>query len=100
MPSSDLKKRRPQRTTRTDTRFPTRKMVRSPGSDGRPEVGAVVVSELALADLEAALRERLSAYRVPTVWVLTDDPATVPRLATGKVDKRALQRLLRSPRNL
>jgi acyl-CoA synthetase (AMP-forming)/AMP-acid ligase II len=60
--------------------------------DGR--VGALVVSQLDAAALADAARARLSSFKVPTVWVVTDDPHAVPTLATGKVDKPALQRLL------
>src|SRR3546814_20769698 len=68
-----------------------------PGSEGRPEVGALVVSELALVDLEAALGERLSAFKGPAVWVLTDDTATVPMPANGTVPQRAPHRVRRPP---
>jgi acyl-CoA synthetase (AMP-forming)/AMP-acid ligase II len=60
--------------------------------DGR--VGALVISQLDAAPLGDAARARLSSFKVPTVWVVTDDPRAVPTLATGKVDKAALQRLL------
>jgi acyl-CoA synthetase (AMP-forming)/AMP-acid ligase II len=43
-------------------------------------------------ELRAALREKLSAYKVPQRWlVLTDDE--VPMLSSGKLDGRALKEL-------
>jgi acyl-CoA synthetase (AMP-forming)/AMP-acid ligase II len=64
---------------------------------GAPEVAALVVSKDADANLlAAAARERLSAFKVPTLWLVVPDADAVPLSATGKVDKRALQELLRS----
>jgi Acyl-CoA dehydrogenase, N-terminal domain len=60
-----------------------------------PEVAAVVITDTPVETVAAALRERLSAFKVPTRWLLTPDPAVVPMSATGKVDKPGLQRLLR-----
>lgn len=65
-----------------------------PDADGRPEIAALVVSDAPAEAISAAVRERLSAFKLPTVWMITTDPATVPMLATGKVDKRGLQTLL------
>lgn len=65
------------------------------GADGRPEIAALVVSDAPTETIATAVRERLSAFKVPSVWLVTTDSATVPLLATGKVDKPALQRLLR-----
>jgi acyl-CoA synthetase (AMP-forming)/AMP-acid ligase II len=67
-----------------------------PDSDGRAQVGAVVVvlKGTRLADLARAARERLSSFKVPTRWALVQDPGAVPMLMTGKVDKTALQRLI------
>jgi acyl-CoA synthetase (AMP-forming)/AMP-acid ligase II len=46
-------------------------------------------------DLRTRLRSELSAYKVPTRWLVTDDES-IPRLASGKPDKRTLrERLLR-----
>ena len=39
-------------------------------------------------------RARLSAFKVPTLWLVVATPDVVPMSATGKVDKPALQRLL------
>lgn len=66
-----------------------------PGDEGRPEIAALVLSDTPAEAIAAAVRERLSAFKVPTVWLVTTDPASVPMLATGKVDKAGLQRLLR-----
>ncbi|BBY16923.1 class I adenylate-forming enzyme family protein [Mycolicibacterium litorale] len=57
-------------------------------------VGAMVVSRRPVDQLRAEARARLSAFKVPTVWLVVDDDAAVPRRATGKVDVRALRELL------
>jgi acyl-CoA synthetase (AMP-forming)/AMP-acid ligase II len=57
-------------------------------------VGAVVVSGLAVDDLHAAARQRLSAFKVPTVWLTVDSDDAIPRKATGKVDVAALREML------
>jgi len=63
--------------------------------DGGPaEVGALVITEAGGGEVRTAVRERLSAFKVPTRWLLTPDAGDVPLLATGKVDKTSLQRLL------
>jgi acyl-CoA synthetase (AMP-forming)/AMP-acid ligase II len=59
-----------------------------------PEVGAVVVTDVPAEAVAAAVRQRLSAFKVPTRWLVTPDADVVPLSATGKVDKPALQRLL------
>jgi acyl-CoA synthetase (AMP-forming)/AMP-acid ligase II len=61
-------------------------------------VGAVVISDLAVEDLHAAARERLSSFKVPTVWRAVDTDAAIPRKATGKVDVGALRGMLREAR--
>jgi len=61
-------------------------------------VGAVVISELAAGDLHAAARARLSAFKVPTVWLPVESDDAIPRKATGKVDVPALRGLLREAR--
>jgi acyl-CoA synthetase (AMP-forming)/AMP-acid ligase II len=61
------------------------------------EVAALVVSKDAdAARLADAARARLSAFKVPTLWLVVPSPEPVPTSATGKVDKPALQELLRS----
>jgi len=65
-------------------------------ADGSDEVAALVVSRAepeAVADLA---RTRLSAFKLPTLWLVVADPEHVPMSATGKVDKSALQQLLRA----
>jgi acyl-CoA synthetase (AMP-forming)/AMP-acid ligase II len=59
------------------------------------EVGVLVVSARSQDELRTAARERLSAFKVPTRWLITDDAHAVPMTATDKVDKAALQALLR-----
>ena len=63
--------------------------------DGTDEVAALIVSNLDLDVVAVAARARLSAFIVPTVWLVTADPSEVPMLATSKLDKPALQQLLR-----
>ena len=65
------------------------------GDAGTSEVGALVVSARPLNELAAGVRERLSAFKVPTRWVVTGSPDDVPLTATSKVDRAALQQLLR-----
>jgi acyl-CoA synthetase (AMP-forming)/AMP-acid ligase II len=62
--------------------------------DGGDTVGALVVSVLSLDDLAAAAHARLSAFKNPTRWVVTDSAADVPMTPTAKIDKTALQDLL------
>jgi acyl-CoA synthetase (AMP-forming)/AMP-acid ligase II len=64
------------------------------GASGRPEIGALVVTEAPAPAVVAEARARLSAFKVPTRWLLTGDAGDVPATATGKVDKARLQRLL------
>jgi acyl-CoA synthetase (AMP-forming)/AMP-acid ligase II len=63
---------------------------------GAQEVAALVVSSNEAAALAEAARARLSSFKVPTLWLVVPDPDSVPMSATGKVDKWALQQLLRS----
>ena len=58
-------------------------------------VGAVVISHLAVDELRDAARTRLSAFKVPTVWLAVDSDDRVPRKATGKADVPKLRELLR-----
>ncbi|MCK0174195.1 MULTISPECIES: class I adenylate-forming enzyme family protein [Mycobacteriaceae] len=59
------------------------------------EVCAVVVpaGEVDPAALASAAREALSAYKVPTRWVLTSSDR-IPTLASGKLDRRTLRTLI------
>lgn len=63
--------------------------------DQQNRVGAVVLGDnLELAVLRAGARRRLSAFKLPSVWLLLDDDTEIPRGATGKVDVSRLRRLL------
>jgi acyl-CoA synthetase (AMP-forming)/AMP-acid ligase II len=64
--------------------------------DGTHEVAALVVSNADHEIVVAAARARLSSFKVPTLWLIVSDPEQVPMSATGKVDKPALQQLLRA----
>jgi acyl-CoA synthetase (AMP-forming)/AMP-acid ligase II len=66
------------------------------GDDGRLEVGALVVTDAPIEDVITAVKDRVSAFKVPSRWHVTPDVREVPMLATGKVDKAALRALLRS----
>jgi acyl-CoA synthetase (AMP-forming)/AMP-acid ligase II len=63
---------------------------------GVDRVGAAVVCEAPMVAeaLRAAAKRVLSAFKVPTVWLLVDSDDAVPRKATGKVDVPALRDLL------
>ena len=64
--------------------------------DGSHEVGALVVSGIDHSSLLDAARARLSAFKVPTLWLVVPDPESVPMLASGKIDRSALEQLLRA----
>jgi acyl-CoA synthetase (AMP-forming)/AMP-acid ligase II len=57
-------------------------------------VGAVVVSQRPVDELRAAARRQLSAFKVPTVWLLVGSDDDIPRGTTGKVDVHRLRALL------
>ncbi len=63
---------------------------------GAPEVAALVVSAADHEIVADAARARLSSFKVPTLWLVVPDPGAVPMSTTGKVDKSALQELLRA----
>ena len=63
---------------------------------GAPEVGALVVADAEPDAIADAARARLSAFKVPTLWLVTADVALVPLSATGKIVKHSLQQLLRT----
>ncbi len=65
------------------------------GDDGAAQVAAFVVASASLEQVAAAARARLSSFKVPTLWLL-GDAAGVPMTATSKVDKKALQELLKN----
>jgi acyl-CoA synthetase (AMP-forming)/AMP-acid ligase II len=66
--------------------------------DGQPAVGAAVLPEagaaLALGDLAAAAKARLSAFKLPARWTILASLEELPTLATGKIDKPGLTALL------
>jgi acyl-CoA synthetase (AMP-forming)/AMP-acid ligase II len=59
-------------------------------------VGAVVVCDPSVTPvaLRALAKTVLSAFKVPTVWVLLDSDAEVPRGSTGKVDVGRFREML------
>jgi acyl-CoA synthetase (AMP-forming)/AMP-acid ligase II len=63
-------------------------------ADGTTAVGAIVVTSTPVEAIAANARERLSAFKVPTRWIVTHNADLVPTTATAKVDKAALQELL------
>jgi acyl-CoA synthetase (AMP-forming)/AMP-acid ligase II len=73
--------------------------VPSPTGD---RVGALVVCDAAtsVASLRDAARGLLSAFKVPTVWLLVNSDDDVPRGSTGKVDVRRLREKLTEATNL
>jgi acyl-CoA synthetase (AMP-forming)/AMP-acid ligase II len=66
-----------------------------PDDDGSEAVGALVIAEAPFEALVAAARSRLSAFKVPTRWVVAASADVVPMTATAKVDKEALQAMLK-----
>lgn len=59
------------------------------------QVGAAVLgSGLDAGRLRGAAREVLSAFKIPSVWLLLNSDDDVPRGGTGKVDTRRLRELL------
>jgi acyl-CoA synthetase (AMP-forming)/AMP-acid ligase II len=66
-----------------------------PGAQGERVGAAVVCDRATTADqLRVAARKLLSAFKVPTVWLVLDSDDDVPRGATGKVDVRRLREML------
>jgi acyl-CoA synthetase (AMP-forming)/AMP-acid ligase II len=57
-------------------------------------VGAVVIADESEEHLRTAARKLLSAFKVPTVWLVVDSDDAIPRGGTGKVDVAALRRML------
>jgi acyl-CoA synthetase (AMP-forming)/AMP-acid ligase II len=57
-------------------------------------VGAVVIADLGIEELRERARKKLSAFKVPTVWLAVDSDDDIPRKATGKVDVRRLREML------
>ncbi len=65
-----------------------------PGTAGERVGAAVVCRGLTAEQLRASARELLSAFKVPTVWLLLESDDHLPRGATGKVDTRRLREML------
>ncbi|OBB80000.1 AMP-binding protein [Mycobacterium colombiense] len=65
-----------------------------PGAAGNRVGAAVVCRALSAEQLRGSARALLSAFKVPTVWVLLDSDDDVPRGGTGKVDTRRLREML------
>jgi acyl-CoA synthetase (AMP-forming)/AMP-acid ligase II len=59
-------------------------------------VAAAVVTTLSVDELRAAAKELLSAFKVPTVWLIMDGEDAVPFGATGKPDKKRIRELIRA----
>ncbi|MFY9922825.1 MAG: class I adenylate-forming enzyme family protein [Mycobacterium sp.] len=57
-------------------------------------VGAVVIADSSVDHLRTAARKLLSAFKVPTVWLIVDSDDDIPRGGTGKVDIAALRQML------
>jgi acyl-CoA synthetase (AMP-forming)/AMP-acid ligase II len=57
-------------------------------------VGAVVITDRHVEELQGAARKLLSAFKVPTVWLLVASDDDIPRGTTGKVDIRRLRAML------
>jgi acyl-CoA synthetase (AMP-forming)/AMP-acid ligase II len=63
-------------------------------AEGHDQVAALVVSGNDANALSESVRERLSSFKVPTVWLVVEDREVIPMMASGKVDKGGLQQLL------
>jgi acyl-CoA synthetase (AMP-forming)/AMP-acid ligase II len=65
------------------------------GSAGE-QVGAFVVTHLGPDDLDRAVRLTLSSFKVPSLWYVTERTENLPRTASDKVSKPALQQLIQT----
>jgi acyl-CoA synthetase (AMP-forming)/AMP-acid ligase II len=69
-----------------------------PAEGDGTELGAAVLvargAVLGAEQLAAAVRQRLSAFKVPSRWLMMTASSEIPLLASGKVDKPALKRSL------
>jgi len=67
-----------------------------PGAAGNRVGAAVVCGDQALTadQLRSSARRLLSAFKVPTVWLLLESDDDVPRGGTGKPDSRRLREML------
>jgi acyl-CoA synthetase (AMP-forming)/AMP-acid ligase II len=84
-----------ERALRTIDGVDTAFVTNVPGDAGQ-RVGAAVVCDPALTaeQLSSSARTLLSAFKVPTVWLLLESDDDVPRGATGKVDIHRLRDML------
>jgi acyl-CoA synthetase (AMP-forming)/AMP-acid ligase II len=75
-----------------------RAIVMSIDLSGNAAIGAVVVTapscKMTLQQLRGEASARLSAYKLPSRWLLLDAQEKVPRTASGKIDKAGLRSLL------
>lgn len=69
-------------------------VINVPGAAGNRVGAAVVCRALSADQLRRSARTLLSAFKVPTVWLLLDSGDDVPRGGTGKVDIRRLREML------
>jgi acyl-CoA synthetase (AMP-forming)/AMP-acid ligase II len=67
-----------------------------PDGPGRRQVAALVVTDRTVDSVRRSVRSALSAFKVPSLWFATPAADDVPMLASGKVDKVALQQLLKT----
>ncbi|OBI45132.1 class I adenylate-forming enzyme family protein [Mycobacterium colombiense] len=65
-----------------------------PGAAGNRVGAAVVCHALSAEQLRGSARTLLSAFKVPTMWLLLASDDDVPRGGTGKVDLRRLREML------
>jgi acyl-CoA synthetase (AMP-forming)/AMP-acid ligase II len=66
-----------------------------PGAVGNRVGAAVVCRTLTVEQVRGWARNLLSAFKVPTVWLLLESDDDVPRGGTGKVEIRRLRDMLR-----
>ncbi|KAA0114989.1 class I adenylate-forming enzyme family protein [Mycolicibacterium sp. P9-22] len=57
-------------------------------------VAAAVVTNRSVDELWAAAKDALSAFKVPTVWLILDGEDAVPYGATGKADKKRIRQMI------
>ena len=68
--------------------------------DGVAAIGAAVLTETPgtpdVDQLQRAARQRMSAFKLPSRWVVVATLQDIPHTPTGKIDKAALRVLLLS----
>lgn len=57
-------------------------------------VAAAVVTNLSVDDLRHAAKETLSAFKVPTVWLILDTEDAIPYGATEKADRQRIREMI------